>query len=61
MLATRSFRLPWPMLRVWWWRTRLPTRSTQDRQPYHSMPRRYPIPAARAHLYARAADESFGG
>lgn len=58
MLATRSFRLPWPALRVWWWRARQPSTVDQRRAP-QPMPRRYPIPAERAHCYARAADEGF--
>ncbi len=64
MLATTSSREAlWVYaLRFWWWRLwgrHQPAASAHRHQkPDPSLTaRRFPIPASRAHLYARAADE----
>jgi hypothetical protein len=66
MLATLSDRISWlSIVRLWWWRIhtqrQAAIRPREAVRAYTGVPRRYPIPAGRAYLYARAADESFGG
>lgn len=48
----------WHSLLNWWHRLRPPfLASKKTRSTPAPLPRRFPIPPGRAHLYARAADE----
>ncbi len=62
MLNTITRRRTWLQSVLAWWQQRhnASHQQTVSRSPvYSSLPRRYPIPPERAHLYARAADEFF--
>ena len=60
MLATLSRHSSWLYrLRLWWWRFRAGRSAVRRQKTTVRAPRRYAIPAARAHLYACAADEGW--